>query len=406
MFSPLNTKPEATHKAPFISTSSLLYSSCSGIRNKLLSREFQYKVNSFEKSFKKNKMKNSKVHIQSSRNHITTLQGQDTTHWLNKRSRSKQSRFSDFSNPELVVAGNWFCQQMKIYFDGGKHEKLLVVNEFVKNGFFNSGVEGSRFLARMEPKNNGYLTQDDFIRFMHQIAKAQSFNDHQFNDIRDFVHIIGGNRLVKEIERANKFEKVTEKIQLLARASFSLPPDKIETSNCHVPEHSETVVSPAKGGGIMYFAKPRHKHKLLQFLSDTKMNSSEESHGFYSTGSCGVRNQGHLKHEKRKGSIDVLDDDAIFESNLMLQSEEDVRIEASTRLQEAIIDTAVELMDDKKKLDTCAMVIESLTTEQCSKNIQSSAAKRFVYNAEKIIMQNKSAPKMKTKSTKKVYIRA
>jgi hypothetical protein len=52
------------------------------------------------------------------------------------------------------------------------------------------------------------------------------------------------------------------------------------------------------------------------------------------------------------------------------------------------------------------MVIESLTTEQCAKNIQSSAAKRFVYNAEKIIMQNKSAPKMKTKSTKKVYIRA
>ena len=60
----------------------------------------------------------------------------------------------------------------------------------------------------------------------------------------------------------------------------------------------------------------------------------------------------------------------------------------------------VELMDHDKKMRTCGrMKLESLTEETCAKDIDSSAAKRLIFNTTKIIMHNRA-------SKNKIYPRA
>ena len=191
---------------PFISSNSILYSSCSGIRRKLLIREFQYKITAFENStLKKNIMKKNKVHVYNTKKQACAMHEQEMAHWLNKRKQN--NIFSKLSEQEMKVACNWFQRQMKTYCAGDDKARRVVIENFVKNGFFSSGVEGGRLLARVEFSNNGYLThQDDFTKFLQQLAKSHSFHEQQFYDIRDFIHTLGGARLAKHMERENKFK--------------------------------------------------------------------------------------------------------------------------------------------------------------------------------------------------------
>eukprot|EP00603_Paraphysomonas_imperforata_P015651 CAMPEP_0114449596 /NCGR_PEP_ID=MMETSP0104-20121206/17_1 /TAXON_ID=37642 ORGANISM="Paraphysomonas imperforata, Strain PA2" /NCGR_SAMPLE_ID=MMETSP0104 /ASSEMBLY_ACC=CAM_ASM_000202 /LENGTH=333 /DNA_ID=CAMNT_0001621693 /DNA_START=413 /DNA_END=1414 /DNA_ORIENTATION=+ len=310
----------------------------------------------------------------------------------------------------MLVAFNWFRLQMKAYFSArSMQDREVIVDDFVKNGFFTSAVEGGRILARVESKNNGYLTTDDFNKFMHHIAQLHNFSDVQFNAIRQSVHVLGGKRLEKEMSRAKKFEIMSQKMKSLAKLSLPVKKNSAKSSSspCIAPEHNETVVSSAKGGGVMYFAKPRHKHKLLHFLSNDNIGSNSPvegaGSGHYSPGHGSMNQSMSPVQEKRRGSIDKLDDEAVNEEDLLLHdAEEAAQIEASTKKQEAIIDITVGLMDRRKKSIACAGTMPLLSEEACENNIKSSSAMRFVYNAEKIILQNRSMPNtnMKKKASK------
>jgi hypothetical protein len=116
-----------------------------------------------------------------------------TTFFLSRKGAAKATRA--FS---LSLAFSNFCARtccLKAYFSGDAKSRQVVADEFMRTGFFTNAVEGGRLLARIEFKNNGYLNQDDFCKFLHQLAKNNSFNEQQFAIIRDFVHTLGGARL-------------------------------------------------------------------------------------------------------------------------------------------------------------------------------------------------------------------
>jgi hypothetical protein len=275
-------------------------------------------VSSFEDSLKKKKKKtirkNSKVESFDTKKEATVLHNQEMTSWLNKRSQSKVNVFNKFTKPEMLVAGNWFLQQMKLYMAGSARVRKMVVDEFVQNGFFTNGVECNRLLARIELKSNGYLNHDDFDKFLHQLAKNNSFNvEAQFKVIQEFVHTLGGVRLAKQLERAKKFDRATEKLKSLAAIASPLRRKKVDSSSPskQAPEYNETVVSAVKGGGLMYYAKPRnkHPHHLLQYVSHS--NNYDDSPRF-SSACVTVTSEKQLDvcldNTKRKGSMDLNDD--------------------------------------------------------------------------------------------------
>ena len=185
----------------------------------------------------------------------------------------------------------------------------------MRTGFFSNAVEGGRLLARIEFKNNGYLNQDDFCKFFHQLTNNNSFNEQQFAVLRDFMHTLGGSRLAKQQVRAQKFEKASDRLVALAaplrvrkkvvhRASAS----SSSASISHAPENHDTFVSAAKGGGLMYIAKPRNSNKLKlpHFLSTNSHVACDDS-PWQRTTACEQKLTLDDVH-KQRSSMDLEDD--------------------------------------------------------------------------------------------------
>ena len=381
-------------KLPFISSNSILYSSSSGIRRKLLSKEFKYKVLSFQDSFKRAKVKNNKVYITSTKNE---LRDYEINSWVNKHNlETKMGVFNKLNECELAFLLKWFIKQMKSYYSGRCEARKLIVDEFVKNGFFSTRVEAERCLARIDSnqmKNrNGCLNKADFTRFLHQLVKSNTFSDDQFSQIYSFVQSSMKNSSSRYMYQKWNVDNNSEKASETPRKKSVVRKRSHGSVTSAGDNSKETFASSAKGGGVMYEVKSRKYSKLVPVVAC----SSDVHAGDNPDKSVIVTEV--VEVETVNSDCGNSDGTTVTEQE---PSELDHEMEASVKqrvlLQNTLINWEEYSMSHDKKLKACADALQNLTEDKCKLDITSNTKKKFCYNAERALHRTRATKKFQYK---------